>query len=528
MQAAPDAPEAGSASQQVAANPVVSDLARTEIQRALEDVCEQAGWSYGEAWSRCLDGTLELHPAWYGSDPGLEPFRRPTEALRFAPGVGLPGRVLRSKQAVFVADVTTDPSFSRPTAARTAGLVGAIGVPVLADQTVVAVLVFFARATEVPAWPKTAELARAAASRLGGPAHAEERLRIVLVAPPWYPIPPLAYGGIEALVYCLAEGLLARGHQVIVIGAGEPGTRARFVRTYEVPPTRRLGEVLPELLHAAHVAELLDELDVQVVHDHSAAGPLGAMSRSAPTVLTAHGPVDGELGVYYRRLDLPLVAISDFQRKAAPDLPWVGRVHNAIPVASFPYHKDKEEFCLFLGRMSPEKAPDLAILAAHSAGLPIVVAAKCTEPAERQYFDERVRPLLAPDDVWFGEADAKDKRDLLSRARCLVFPVQWDEPFGLVMVEAMACGTPVVALRRGSVSEVVDHGVTGWICQQPEQLGRRIVEANRIDPAACRDRAERLFDVSQMVAGYEQVYRHLAGRDRDPGRDLHLLTSAAG
>jgi glycosyltransferase involved in cell wall biosynthesis len=358
---------------------------------------------------------------------------------------------------------------------------------------------------------------------------AKQPLRVALVAPPWYPIPPSAYGGIEALVYWLAEGLLGRGHQVTVIAAGQPGTRARFARTYQVPPTGRLGEVLPELLHAAHTAQLLDELDVQIVHDHSAAGPLTASGRTAPTVLTAHGPVDGELGAYYRRLGLPLVAISEFQRRqAAPDLPWIGRVHNAVPVATFPYQKDKEEFCLFLGRMSPEKGPDLAIGAAHAAGLPIVVAAKCNEPAERRYLEQRVRPLLGPEDLWFGEADATDKRDLLGRARCLLFPVQWEEPFGLVMVEAMACGTPVVALRAGSVPEVVDHGVTGWICRQPEQLARGIVEADRIDPAACRDRAERLFDVAQMVAGYERVYRQLAGRGRDLSRDLRLLTSAAG
>jgi glycosyltransferase involved in cell wall biosynthesis len=341
--------------------------------------------------------------------------------------------------------------------------------------------------------------------------------------------PPSAYGGIEAMVYWLAEGLLARGHQVTVIGAGERGTRARFERTYKVAPTGRLGEVLPELLHAAHVAELLNDLDVDVVHDHSTAGPLAATRRSAPTVLTAHGPVDGEFGAYYRRLGLPLVAISDFQRrKAAPDLPWVGRVHNAIPLGTFPYRQDKQDFCLFLGRMSAEKAPDLAIRAAHAAGLPIVVAAKCNEPAERRYLQDKVRPLLGPHDTWFGEADAHDKRDLLSRARCLVFPVQWDEPFGLVMIEAMACGTPVVALPGGSVAEVVDHGVSGWICQQPAQLARGIVEADRIDPAACRRRVERLFNVSGMVTGYEQVYRQLVGRAREPGRDPRLLTASRG
>ena len=358
---------------------------------------------------------------------------------------------------------------------------------------------------------------------------ADEPLRIALVAPPWFPIPPSGYGGIEAMVHQLAEGLLDRGHDVTLVAAGEASTRARFARTLEVPPTGRLGEVLPELVHAAHLANLLEELHVDVIHDHSAAGPLGAARRAAPTVLTAHGPVDGELGAYYRQLGLPLVAISDFQRvKAAPDLPWVGTVHNAVPVETFPYREDKEDFCLFLGRMSPEKAPDVAILAARTAGLPIVVAAKCNEPAERRYFEQRVRPLLGADDVWFGEADGQEKRELLSRARCLVFPVQWDEPFGLVMIEAMACGTPVVALRAGSVPEVVEHGVTGWICEEPAQLARAIVEADRIGPAACRRLVEQRFDVARMVAGYEQVYRQVGGRDRDPGPDLPLLAAAAG
>lgn len=181
MQAEPGAPERGRSPQQVAANPVASALARTELQRALQEVCEQAGWPYGEAWSPCPDGTLQLLQDWYGADPGLASFRRPTEALSFMPRVGLPGRVLCSKQAVFLADVASDPSFCRPTAARNAGLVAAIGVPVLADQTVVAVLVFFGRASEVSGWPKLAELAWAAAGRLGSLAHAAQPLRVAPV-----------------------------------------------------------------------------------------------------------------------------------------------------------------------------------------------------------------------------------------------------------------------------------------------------------------------------------------------------------
>ena len=172
LQAEPCAPDGGRSPQQVAAKPLASALAPTELQQALQEVCQQAGWPYGEAWSPSPDGTLQLLPAWYGADPGLASFRRPTEALRFMPRVGLPGRVLRCRQAVFVAEVARDPAFCRPSAARKAGLVAGIGVPVLAGGTLVAVLVFFGRATEVSGWPKIMQLARAAASRLGSPAHA--------------------------------------------------------------------------------------------------------------------------------------------------------------------------------------------------------------------------------------------------------------------------------------------------------------------------------------------------------------------
>ena len=344
-------------------------------------------------------------------------------------------------------------------------------------------------------------------------------LRIAIVAPPWYSIPPSGYGGIESMVFWLAEGVVERGHEVTVIGAGLAGTSARFLATFPEPPSERIGQVLPEVIHSLHAAELLDGLEreqpLDVVHDHCAASALAASRRRAPTVVTAHGPVTGEMAAYYRRLEpgISLVAVSDFQRVRAPELSWAGTVHNATPVDSYPFESRKDDVCLFLGRMSPEKAPDLAIRAARAAGLPIVVAGKCTEPVEWAYFDERVRPLLGPDATWFGEADAVAKAELLSRARCLVFPVQWDEPFGLVMVEAMACGTPVVALRAGSVPEVVEDGVTGFVCDHPDELPDAIARVDELEPKACRQRVADHFDVPQMAEGYETVYREvLRGR----------------
>jgi glycosyltransferase involved in cell wall biosynthesis len=336
-------------------------------------------------------------------------------------------------------------------------------------------------------------------------------LRIAIVAPPWFPIPPGGYGGIESMVHTLVEGLADRGHEIILVGAGKPHRSAKFLQTYGEPPLERMGEAFPEVVHALAAHDHLADLDVDVVHDHSLAGPLTSGWRNTPTVVTAHGPIAGEMAICYRVLSryTGLVAISDGQRAKGPDMAWEGRVYNAIPVDEYPFQVQKEDYCLFLGRISPEKAPDLAIKAAREAGYRIVVAAKCNEPPEKAYFNEHVRPLLGPDAEWFGEASTEEKKDLLARARCLVFPIQWDEPFGIVMVEAMACGTPVVALDRGSVPEVVVDGVTGYICHQPDELPDAIRRVDELDPKACRRRVFDCFDVSDMVEGYETIYRRM-------------------
>jgi glycosyltransferase involved in cell wall biosynthesis len=331
-----------------------------------------------------------------------------------------------------------------------------------------------------------------------------------MIAPPYFDIPPAGYGGVEAVVADLVDALVDRGHQVTLIGAGRHGTRAqRFLSSYEVGPADRLGEPLPEVVHAAKVAGMLDALDVDVVHDHTLTGPLLARGRRTPTVVTVHGPTSDEPGEYYRALGdtVRFVAISDAQRATAPGLPWAATVHNAIRTGTFPFRRDKEEFALFLGRYCPDKAPHLAIDAARAAGLPIVLAGKCSEPAERDYFTREVEPRLGRDTTVFGIADAAAKRDLLSRACCLLFPICWDEPFGLVMIEAMACGTPVVALRRGSVPELVMPGQTGVIVDHPDELADAIVAARKLDPVLCRKHVEAGFATGVMAAGYEAVYR---------------------
>jgi glycosyltransferase involved in cell wall biosynthesis len=345
------------------------------------------------------------------------------------------------------------------------------------------------------------------------------RLRIAIEAPPWYEIPPHGYGGIEWICYWLAEGLVARGHDVTLIGAGRNHTSAGFVQSYERPPSERLGEPLPEVLHAAVCARTLEGMTVDVVHTHILAGPLLAPGRAVPTVATAHGPMSGELGEYYRWVApyIDMVAISRSQRGEATDLPWVGTVYNGVPVGQYPYREGKEGYALFLGRMSAEKGVHVAIDAARKAGVPIIVAAKCNEPAEQAYFAAEVAPRLGRGVEWVGAVGGHEKKELLARAQCLVNPIQWREPFGIVMVEALACGTPVVATRNGSVPEVVADGVTGWIVDDAAALPDAIHRAEQISPESCRRRAETMFDTARMVEGYERIYHMVAG-ERLPER----------
>lgn len=336
-----------------------------------------------------------------------------------------------------------------------------------------------------------------------------EPMRIAMIAPPWFEVPPLGYGGIESLCADLADGLVARGHQVHLFASGPPGTEAHFVRTYEDPPKERIGDPILEVTHAARVAGALADMPVDVVHDHTLAGPLLARGRRCPTVLTVHGPVDGELGDYLELLGstVHLVAISEAQRRGRAGLNWAATVPNALRVADYPFRRDKDDYVLFLGRMNPEKGAHVAIEVAQQAGSRLLIAAKCNEPAEKAYFDEHVAPRLGAGAEWLGEADGDRKRELLAGARCLLFPLQWEEPFGLVMIEALACGTPVVGLRRGSVPEIVVDGLTGYVRDDPEELPALLHQLDVLDPDACRKRVEEEFDLPVMLSRYEQTYR---------------------
>jgi glycosyltransferase involved in cell wall biosynthesis len=340
-------------------------------------------------------------------------------------------------------------------------------------------------------------------------------LRIALVAPPWFEVPPTGYGGIEEMVAGLANGLTSGGHHVTLLAAGEDRTDAEMIPTFDEPPDGLgTGEQLTtELVHASRVARELAELDVDIVHDHTVAGPALATDRAVPTIVTVHGPIDDAQAALYAASDAFLVAISEAQRASRPTLRWVGTVHNGIDVDSYPFDTQKEDRFLFLGRMSPDKGVEDAIAIAEATRTPLVIAAKCDDPDEQRFFAERVEPRLNEQITYVGAVHGDSKLSLLASSKALLFPIQWEEPFGMVMAEALAAGTPVIARGRGSVPEIVRDGRTGFVADHIDELIDAAKRVDTIDPHACRADALARFDSSVMTDGYERVYRSVIAPD---------------
>ena len=342
-------------------------------------------------------------------------------------------------------------------------------------------------------------------------------MRIALIAPPWYAVPPSGYGGIEWVVALLADGLTDRGHDVTLFAPPGSRTKARLQSPLgERLPPDSIGNPWYEASHAMSAYEGSDRFDI--LHDHT--GPVGVSIGAlieSPIVHTLHGPFTPETLMLYSRIarHLWFVAISESQRSMGPpDLRWAGVVYNGIPMDNYPYREDKEDFLFFLGRADEEKAPHLAIEAARRAGRRLVMCVTTKNEREQRYWAEQVEPLLGGDIEVHGECDQEQKADLLGRAQALLFPIQWAEPFGLVMIEAMACGTPVVAWRNGSVPEVVDDGVTGFVVDSMDGLVRAIGRVGDLDPRAARAHVEARFSAAAMVTGYERAYERVLAAER--------------
>jgi glycosyltransferase involved in cell wall biosynthesis len=341
-------------------------------------------------------------------------------------------------------------------------------------------------------------------------------MRIALLAPVWFPVPPTGYGGIEWVVAILADALVESGHDVTLFASGDSVTNARLVSVYETAPSDLIGTSLTELHHALACYERAEDFDV--VNDHSGlpAAALGG-GVATPVVHTVHGPLDGEARAVYEQVarvspGVGLISISLNQRKPAPDLPWIANCPNALDLDAYPFEPQRGDYLLFLGRLSFDKGAHRAIEVAKAAGLPLKIAGKMREPLEKQYFEEHVRPNLAWGMEYLGEVSHDEKVALLQHARATLFPISWEEPFGLVMIESMACGTPVIATRWGAVPEVIEPGRSGLIVDDHREMVDAVADADRLDPAECRRVVEERFSAQRMVQDYVAAYEAAAVR----------------
>ena len=345
---------------------------------------------------------------------------------------------------------------------------------------------------------------------------ADGNLRIAQIAPPWLAVPPEGYGGVEAMIALLADGLVERGHEVTLFASGGSDTEAQMVTHYDDPLGMREAVDKP-FLQYPHVLGAYDRAaEFDVIHDHTfPVGPsIATQLPEPPVVHTVHGPPDDPRAKpIYESLGerVQLVAISNFQRQSVPGLNFVATVYNGIDVDKHPWREEKEDFLLFVGRMTADKGVHLAVETAKRLGRQLRVVAKMAEPPEFAYFEAEVKPHLTSEIELLGETTEDQRLDLYSRAAATLVPIQWPEPFGLVMVESMACGTPVVALKNGSVPELIDHGVTGFIAEDFDAFVAAVGEVPEINPADCRAAVEARFSKQAMVEGYEAVYRSLAG-----------------
>jgi glycosyltransferase involved in cell wall biosynthesis len=297
---------------------------------------------------------------------------------------------------------------------------------------------------------------------------------------------------------------------VTLFASGDSRTRAKLVSVYPVAPSREIGRWLPDLRHALSCYTRAGEFDI--VNDHS--GPLAATVGGAvdtPVVHTVHGPLKGADGELYEEVAkvsrrLGLISISLNQREPKPDLPWIGNCPNALDFSFYPVQPHRGEYLLYLGRLSPEKGAHRAVAVARELGLPLKLAGKMHDPREIVYFNELVEPHLVGGIEYLGEVTHGQKVELLQNARATLFPIEWAEPFGLVMIESMACGTPVIATRWGAVPEVIEDGRSGIIVDDYREMPAALARADELEPLELRKAAEERFSPQRMVADYVAAY----------------------
>jgi glycosyltransferase involved in cell wall biosynthesis len=329
-------------------------------------------------------------------------------------------------------------------------------------------------------------------------------------------VPPKKYGGTERVIHALTEELVRRGHDVTLFASGDSVTSARLVSVYP-QALRESGIIDPygkeeRLFQNIGVAYARAE-EFDVIHDHTA--PFGVPTANitpVPVAMTMHGPITEANQALFESLTRPhLVTISNAQREPAPHLNYIGTVYNGLPLEGCPFSASDDGYLLFVGRISMEKGVHHAIEVVRLLKRRLIIAAKI-DNVDRAYFKEYIEPHISDDIQLVGEVDEPTRNKLMSRASCFLHPVTWPEPFGLTLIEAMACGTPVVAFRKGSIPEIIVHEKTGFVVDTVAEMAEAIQNIERIDRAACRRRALENFNVERMTDGYEEVYRKMLGK----------------
>lgn len=338
-------------------------------------------------------------------------------------------------------------------------------------------------------------------------------MRIAIVAPPWVPVPPPAYGGTEAVLDTLARGLQAAGHDVLLCASGDSTCPVPQSSVFKESLGIGIGGSSTEIRHVIHAYE--QARDADVIHDHTLVGPLySAALPDARVVTTNHGPFNDELIDLYRVVAprVPVIAISRHQAASSRGVEIAATIHHGIDLDEFPVGAGRGDYAVFLGRMHPGKGVHVAARVARAAGMALRIAGKMREPLEIAYFEEHVRPLLGGDIVYVGELGRADKLELLGAATCLLNPIEWPEPFGMVMLEALACGTPVVTTGEGAAPEIVADGRVGYVASGDAALVSALAKIGDIDRAVCRRHVADRFSSERMVAAHVALYERVAGR----------------
>jgi glycosyltransferase involved in cell wall biosynthesis len=338
-------------------------------------------------------------------------------------------------------------------------------------------------------------------------------VRIAQVAPLYERVPPKYYGGTERIVSCLTDELVRQGHDVTLFASGDSITQAKLISVCDEAlrlNSKYTDPILYHMLLAERAAQRADEFDFIHFHLTYLHYPI-AKRLATPHATTVHGRIDlpEYVPLYHEYSDMPVISISDSQRAPLPWLNWQGTVYHGIPDEMFSCRAEPGKYLAFLGRFSPEKRADRAIEIAKRSGIPLKIAAK-VENTDLEYFETVIKPLLNdPLIEYIGEIAEEEKQEFLSNAYAQIFPIDWPEPFGLVMIEALACGTPTIAFRCGSVPEIIDDGVTGFIVDSVEEAIESLKRIPKLSREKCRQVFEERFSASRMVKDYLSIYARI-------------------